>query len=93
MFNDFIAVNLKDHNHQNRCVSIKEFIWINITHSNSKKDILHDGKFEVLATVQSTNTYHPVAMLHCKGTVKHLVYGNIKYGSGSQLENPYTEFV
>lgn len=32
-------------------------------------------------------------MLHCKGTVKHLVYGNIKYGSGSQLENPYTEFV
>lgn len=55
---------------------------------DSKKDILQDGKFRVLATVQSTNTYHPVAMLHCKGTVKHLVYGNIKYGSGSQLENP-----
>lgn len=65
-----------------------------MTHSkDTEKDIPNDGKFEVLTTVQSMYTYHPVAMLHCKGTVEHLVYGSIKYGSGSQLENPYIEFI
>ena len=35
--------------------------------------ILCDRKFEVLTSVQSMHTYHPVVMLHCKGAVKHLV--------------------
>lgn len=39
-----------------------EFIWINITHSKDtkKKKIPCDKKFEVLSTVQSVYTYHPV---------------------------------
>lgn len=41
-------------------------------------------KFEVLTSVQSMYTYHPVVMLDCKDTVKRLTYGNIKYESGSQ---------